>query len=86
MSRKYNKQELCNAVYSAVCRAGGGITRLEICEAIGRKKSPHIIAMIESLTVDGWLVRDVRINDKKAPEFVYSIGRVVDGAGACDGQ
>lgn len=86
MTTQYSKQQLCDAIYKAVCSADDSLTRLEICRAIGRKKSPHIIAMIEDLTAGGWFVRSLRTNKRGTPEFVYSIGRVVDGAGACDGQ
>lgn len=84
MSPQYSKQELCDAVYTAVCRAGRPLSRLEICQAIGRKKSPHIIAMIESLTADGWLVKSASVTNKKAPVFVYSLGRLASNSEVCN--
>lgn len=81
---QYNKQQLCDAVFSAVCRMSEGATRRQIAEYIGLKKSPHVIAMIESLVSGGWLERDTRINAKHAPEFVYFLSRKGESLqGAC---
>lgn len=84
MSPQYTKQELCDAVYSAVCRAGRPMTRLEICKAIGRKKSPHIIEMIEDLTRGGWLVKSASVTRRKSPVFVYELGRLAPNSEVCN--
>lgn len=57
MSGKYTQQELCNAVYFAVIQSEKPLSRLEICRAIGRKKSPHILTMIEHLVNTGFFSR-----------------------------
>lgn len=46
---RYTQQELCNAVYHAVLTAETPISRRQICDKIQRKKSPHILKMIEHL-------------------------------------
>lgn len=56
MSRNYNKQQLCDAVFQAVAQSTQPPTRLEICTSIGRKKSPHVLDMISHLVNTGWLV------------------------------
>lgn len=74
--KKYTHQELCNEIYKAVMEATEPLTRLEICHAIGRKKSPHILAMIEELAAGGWLIRQRVGEQGQLPIYGYSIGRV----------
>jgi len=45
--------QIIHVVVSA--RDGGGVTRKEICDAIGLKKSPYTIDLIEKCVSDGWL-------------------------------
>jgi len=49
MMERYTQQELCNAIYYAVAWAEKPLSRREICDKIKRKKSPHILKMIEHL-------------------------------------
>jgi len=75
MHRPRNRtlQELCDAVYWAVSNAPDeGITRLGICRALGRKKAPHIIEMIEHLHRQGYLVRRT-VTTPQGDAFYYSL-------------
>jgi hypothetical protein len=74
MARKYTEQELCNAVYLAVSTSDKPLSRLEICEKIGRHKSPHIVTMINDLNELGYLNRMVATNKWDKQEFRYYIG------------
>lgn len=70
------KQELCDAVYKAVFSANKPISRLEICRAIGKKKSPHILDMIEALTAGGWLAKSESTDKFGRPMWVYGVGQI----------
>jgi predicted transcriptional regulator len=78
----YSKQALVNAVYCAVLASPEPITRHEICRAIGRKKTPHIVHVIEELTAGGWLTRDAIEDAKFGAAYVYSAGRVPEVSSA----
>lgn len=67
-------------IYRAVCTNKRAMNRKEICEAIGRSKSPHILDMIEHLVDGGYLVKSVSETFNKREQYVYSIGHQV---GAC---
>lgn len=75
---KYTKQELCDALYAAVGRAEKPLSRLEICRAIGRAKSPHILKMIANLAVGGWIVEAASVDKFGRKLFVYTIGKQAD--------
>lgn len=50
----------------------GGATRLEICRAIGRAKTPWLLGLIERMVESGWLTRQLesyRLNG--AQVYVY---------------
>lgn len=80
----YNQQELCNEVYKAVLEAAQPLTRLEICWAIDRKKSPHIVNMIRGLR-DGGFLREIADQDKHGrPAFRYQIGIETTSEKACE--
>ena len=53
-------------------------TRLEIARAIGRSKSPYLLAQIEWLVMNGTLARSIQIRANGAIEYRYI---VVDDAG-----
>lgn len=53
----FSQQELCDAIYSAVCNTPKPMTRAQICRAVGRAKSPHVIAMLEYLVHMGYILR-----------------------------
>lgn len=80
MTKLYTPQQLCDVIYQAVLCGGVPMSRLEICRAIHRHKSPHILAMIDQLVQGGWLVQGVRHNPRGLDAMVYSVGRwpVVD--------
>lgn len=72
----YTKQELCDAVYKAVFSAQKTMTRLEICRAIGRKKSAHIVDMIEALAAGGWLIKFADKDKFGRDAFTYRVGQI----------
>lgn len=80
MSKLYTPQQLCDAIYQAVLCGGTPMSRLEICRAIHRHKSPHILNMIVQLKDGGWLLESIRKNPRGVDTLVYSVGRwpVVD--------
>jgi predicted transcriptional regulator len=75
MSHNMGKQERINAIYCAVLQAAEPMTRLEICRAIGRVKSPHILDAIEELTAGGWLLKEVKDDPQFGRAYVYRIGK-----------
>jgi hypothetical protein len=75
MSEYLSQQELVNAIYGAVYCGGRPLSRLEICRAIGKKKSPHIINMIVRLRDDGWLIEHVAKARNGVGVLVYTAGR-----------
>lgn len=80
----YTPQELCNAVYCAVKNSPTPLSRLDICRAIGRKKSPHILDIIEQLFVGGWFTKTETTDKHGRKVFVYGVGRDVETGGACE--
>lgn len=79
----YTQQELCDAVYKSVIDSSEPLTRLEICRAIDRKKSPHIVGMIRDLVSGGWL-REIAGKDKHGrPAFKYAVGKKPNLKKAC---
>lgn len=75
--QRRTKQELCDAIYSAVRDAGRPVTRLEIADAIGLKKSNHVWRMADALVDSGWLKRSQSPDKWGRATFIYSIGIVV---------
>lgn len=57
-------------IYSA-CVSAEYLTRLEIARAVGRAKTPHLVALIEELVEHGILVRHELDNGNGLPIFVY---------------
>lgn len=84
MTRKnYSQQDLCNEVYKAVSESLEPMTRLDICKSIGRKKSPHIIAMIEHLVSSGFLSKGTIEDVQWGRGFVYQVNKSQIGQ-ACE--
>lgn len=52
---KHTPQELCNAVYYAVTWSDVPLSRRQICDKVGLKKSPHMLKMIEYLVAGGFI-------------------------------
>lgn len=73
----YTKNELVTAIYWAVRNAQKPLTRLEICTAIGRKKSVHIINTIKLLAAEGWLAEQPGQDKHGRPAFLYHSGKDV---------
>lgn len=46
-----------NQIVALCCNQGVGVgmTRREICDGVGLKKSPYTIELIERCVIDGWL-------------------------------
>lgn len=74
-AKMMTQQELCDAVYQAVFTADSPLTRLMICERIGKQKSPHIVAMIERLCEMGYFERKMFVDNWKRETFVYTLVR-----------
>lgn len=85
MRKNYTPQELCNEVYQACFNAGQPPTRKEICEMIGRKKSPHIIDMIENLVAGGYLEKTQVERGKWGGTWVYWATKTIPVEAACPG-
>lgn len=75
MTPYLSPQELVNAIYGAVYCGGKPLSRLEICRAIGKKKSPHIINTIIQLRDQGWLIESMATARNGVGVLVYSPGR-----------
>jgi len=75
--KNYTRQELVNAIYCSVIGSEVPMTRLMICRAIGRAKSPHILKVIDALVEGGWLVREMDSTERGEPVWYYSPGRSV---------
>lgn len=71
----YTKAELVTAIYWAVKNSGKPLSRLEICIAIGRAKSAHIVNTIKALAVEGWLSEKPGQDKFGRPAFFYQVGR-----------
>lgn len=65
-------QELCNAIYAAVLAASEPLTRRDIADAIGKKKVPHVVKMIEHLTSTGYFEKREIIDKFNRRAYVYS--------------
>ncbi|MBC8098127.1 MAG: hypothetical protein H7Y11_01675 [Armatimonadetes bacterium] len=60
------------AIYDAVRAAPVPLTRLEIARAIQRRKTPHLIVLIESLVQQGWLHRTQSAYHNGVVVYLYS--------------
>jgi hypothetical protein len=79
-TRNRTRQELCDAVYQAVAAAAAPLSRLEICKALGYKKSAHVVNMIEELAAGGWLVKEAGSDPWQRPTWKYRQGREIGDA------
>lgn len=66
-------QELCDRVYLIVSTADEPLRRLEICKLLGKKKSPHIIEMIEHLVDTGYFRKEVVTDAQWGRGYAYSL-------------
>lgn len=73
----YTKNELVTAIYWAVRNSEIPLTRLEICRAIGRHKSTHIVNTIKALAAEGWLAEEPGQDKFGRTAFRYRSGKDV---------
>jgi len=59
-------------------RSGAGLTRKQIADCVGLKKSPHLYGIINDLVEDGWLIEKTRPRPNGSFEFVYKFYRIED--------
>lgn len=57
-------------------RSGAGLTRRQIADCVGLKKSPHLYRIINELVQDGWLIEETRPRANGSFEFVYHFYRI----------
>jgi hypothetical protein len=57
MQRNRSVESTVLAIYEVVKASPAPMTRLEICRAIQRQKTPHLIDIIEEMTRKRWLIR-----------------------------
>jgi len=65
-------QALCDAIYTTVFRSEKPLSRLDICRSLGKKKSPHILKMIEHLHETGYFNRELVTDEFGRETFYYS--------------
>ena len=85
----YSPQQLVNEICYAVIQSKQPMTRLDICRAIKRKKSPHILKMIDLMVKDHWLQIAIGKDRLGRTAYVYAIDRIapppyVDDLGQID--
>jgi predicted transcriptional regulator len=59
-------------IYNVVHAAPTPLTRLEIARAIQRRKTPHLIAIIEEMVRKGWLIRTSSSYHNGVVVYLYS--------------
>lgn len=62
-------------MYEALLISPAPLTRLELCQAIDRKKSPHLLALIERLREAGYIQRTAGETANNLKAFYYSVER-----------
>lgn len=67
------QNETMQLIWDTVSEAGW-LSRLHICRAINRKKTPWLIGLIERMVESGYLVRELRPHLNGAMMYTYSIG------------
>lgn len=72
--RKRTRRDTETAILDALYEAGRPLSRLDICRAVGRAKSPHLIAVIEALCTDGEIKRALAIGPNGKSTYVYFWG------------
>jgi len=69
------QDETIRLILHVVGQSQQPMTRAAICEAIGRQKTPHLIALIDELTAAGYLERAVKTFHNRVQGYVYWIRR-----------
>lgn len=81
MRINYTQQQLCDSIYNFLLSSGDKwVTRKQICEGIERKKSPHILKMIEHLVATGYAEK---VPQTMAQGFEVFFYRGINRTGAC---
>lgn len=60
------------AIYEVVHASPIPLTRLEIARAIQRRKTPHLIVIIEEMVRKGWLIRTSSAYHNGVVVYLYS--------------
>lgn len=73
----YSPQQLVDLIYYVVLQSKKPMTRLEICRAIGRAKSPHVLRVLDHMTADGWINMSIGMDNVGHIAFVYVVGKSI---------
>ena len=74
-AKMLTKQMLCDAIYTVVFRSEKPLSRKDICDSIGKHKSPHIVAMIEHLSEQGYFKRETIVDHFQREVFMYTCNK-----------
>lgn len=69
------REETIRVILEAVASARSGLTRAQIARAIGRRKTPHLIELIDQMVVDGLLWREVITLHNGVQGYRYHVRR-----------
>lgn len=83
MAEFLTAQELCNAVYEAVVKANKPMSRKEIAEAFGHKKSPRVSDMVEHLVTLGYFSKCEGLTKFGKAVLLYSLAGVETNGDPC---
>lgn len=72
--QKRTRRDTETAILDALYEAARPLSRLDICRAVGRAKSPHLIAVIDALHADGEINRAITTGPNGNPTYVYFWG------------
>lgn len=66
-------EETRRLILDALADAPAGLTRTQICAAIQRRKTPHLIEIIEALVHEGYLMRTIRVFGNGVEGYLYRL-------------
>ncbi|MCS6835790.1 MAG: winged helix DNA-binding protein [Anaerolineae bacterium] len=77
MARQHHRtqDETIRLILHVVSQSQEPMTRAAICAAIGRHKTPHLIALIDGLVAAGYLHRSVKTFHNGVQGYVYQMKR-----------
>lgn len=73
LQEKRPRYETCRAICDALAAADRPLSRLEICRAIGRKKTPHLRQLIDEMAQHGILQRAMVQHWNTELHYVYEL-------------
>jgi hypothetical protein len=76
MLRNRTIEATVKAIYEAVYDSPTPMTRLEICRAIQRQKTPHLIHVIEEMVRKGWLLRTQDVFHNGVVVYLYTAAEI----------